>query len=356
MTLILQVARGRDNRSGIRKAAKIIRNGGIVVFPTETVYGIGANALDANASRKIYKIKGRKQDNPLIVHVSDMRMAQRVAIIPDKYIGILGRIWPAPLTIIVKARSIVPKVVTAGLSTVAIRVPDNAIALSLIRQSALPIAAPSANMSKKPSSTDASHVKKYFDGKVDAIIDGGRSRLGIESTVIDLDKFMLLRPGSYPVEEIEKAFNRKIKVTRSARGLSKQEARPLSPGMKYRHYSPDTPIFLFTGKMGSLPSITKGTGAFAFIGSAEACKLMKGHAHAMMNLGSRSKPGKIASNLFGSLIALDSKKADFAIIEGFKEEGIGLAVMNRIRKACANKYFSDKRGLERILRVQRLGN
>ena len=191
MTIILNFrsATSSEARKRIKRAAEIIKDGGMVVFPTETVYGIGANAFDSKACKKIYEVKGRAGDNPLIVHVSSMAMANKVGAIPKKYSSVLSNVWPAPLTVVVKAKRSVPKVVTGGLNTVAIRMPDHKIALDLIEQSGVPIAAPSANISKKPSSTSAAHAKKYFNGKVDAIIDSGPSTLGIESTVIGLSDF-----------------------------------------------------------------------------------------------------------------------------------------------------------------------
>ncbi|MHB1830356.1 MAG: L-threonylcarbamoyladenylate synthase [Candidatus Micrarchaeaceae archaeon] len=351
MTIMLKVDGPGKGAKQISQAAAILRNGGIVVFPTETVYGIGADALNPDACRKIYRIKGRAADNPLIVHVSSMEMAERVAVIPEKYDRLMRRVWPAPLTIIVKAKAIVPKVVTGGLDTIAIRMPDNEVALSLIRESGVPIAAPSANISMKPSSTSASHARKYFYGKVDAIIDSGSSKFGLESTVIDLGKFTLLRPGAYTVEQAQKAFGKKLKVTPQSRAISDSRSKPSSPGMKYRHYSPDKPIFLFTGDPRTLPAASGSfRGEFTFIGSSESCRIMEGISKTSIALGSRGDPRHMASMLFAALIALDEEKTRFAIIEGFLEKGIGLAMMNRIRKACAHKYFSDERGLSRRVR------
>lgn len=351
MTIILNLrsASGREAAKKIRQAAQIIKSGGVVVFPTETVYGIGANALDAKACKKIYSIKGRAKDNPLIVHVSSLKMALRIGEIPEKYAKILSRIWPAPLTVIVRAKNQLPKVVTGGLNTVAIRMPDSKIALELINQCGVPIAAPSANISKRPSSTSGSHAKKYFDGKVDAIIDSGSSRFGIESTVISLIDLSLLRPGAYTVKQVEKEFGKRVKITDEIRGTAKATGKPLSPGMKYRHYSPEKPLYLFTGDIAKLPSITTGADRFTFIGSNESCSMMHGHASDTISLGSRKRPSEIAHNLFGALISLDSKKSKFAIIENFSEVGIGLAIMNRIRKACSNKYFSCHKELHALI-------
>ncbi|MCL4365175.1 MAG: L-threonylcarbamoyladenylate synthase [Candidatus Marsarchaeota archaeon] len=348
MTIMLNIDPRNPDKAKIAKAADIIRRGGIVVFPTETVYGIGANALNPKACRKIYAIKGRAADNPLIVHVSSMDMADAVAKIPDKYKKILKRIWPCPLTIVAKARDSVPKVVTGGLNTVSVRMPQNRVALRLIEESGVPIAAPSANISKRPSSTRASHAKKYFDGAVDAIIDAGSSRFGIESTIIDTDNFMLLRPGAFTSAQIEKEFGKKPRITEESLGL-KYAQRPKSPGTKYAHYSPLTPLFLFDGDAKSLKRITSVfKGKFVFIGSSESCMELRKNAKKAISLGKKRGMREIAHNLFHSLILLDSLNADFAIIEGFPEHGMGLAIMNRLRKASGNRSFESEKEL-RIL-------
>jgi L-threonylcarbamoyladenylate synthase len=349
MTLLLKMSEASPDIKGIRKAAAIIKEGGIVVFPTETVYGIGANAFDGNACLRIFELKGREQDNPLIVHVSSINMAEKVAVIPKMYKKILGNVWPAPLTVILKARKGIPKSVTAGLRTVAVRMPDNKIALRLIEESGTPIAAPSANISKRPSSTRASHAIKYFYGKADAIIDAGSSRFGIESTVIDLDNFELLRPGAFSVDGIEKLFGRKLKIygTQEKRGYV---AKPKSPGMKYMHYAPLTPIFLFNGDIRSIGNATKPyAGRFIFIGSDESCKIAKRYAKDTIGIGRREDVDVIAHNLFDALIRLDGKTSEFAVIECFGEEGIGLALMNRIRKACSYKSFTDADSLIKLV-------
>ncbi len=349
MTLLIKI-KGKGAAAaerGILNAAKIIRSGGIVIFPTETVYGIGANALDQRACSKIYKIKGRPSDNPLIVHVSSMRMADAVGIIPPRYRAALLKVWPAPLTVIVRARKGLNRVVRGGLNTVAIRMPDNQIALRLIEQSKVPIAAPSANISMKPSSTTAEHAIKYFNGKVDAIISSSPSEFGIESTVLDLRNFSILRPGAYTPERIRQKFGRKptLHIQRSA------AKRPPSPGMKYRHYSPEKPLFLFEGSMGKLPSIADAAGNnLTFIGSAKSCAVMKGHCADMICLGNSSRQKEIAHNLFAALIELDSRRSGFGVIECFRENGMGIAIMNRIRKACSGRSFSTASGLLSIMR------
>lgn len=347
MTILLRLNPAKPDEKKIRIAAERIRNGGIVVFPTETVYGIGANALDESAARKIFRIKGRPSDNPMIVHVSSMEMADTVADIPKRYRNLIKKIWPAPLTIVVHAKKSLPRIVTGGLDTVAIRMPDSKVALSLIRDAGVPVVAPSANISGNPSSTSASHAKRYFNGKVDIIIDAGSSRFGLESTVIDLRRFEILRPGAFTTDDIKKSFGRMPKIGKSAKGISVSVAR--SPGTKYRHYSPNMHLFLFTGDISELAKITKGIDGFTFIGSDESCRIMKNSARHTLSLGKRSDLGEIASNLFDALIKLDDSNSRFAIIEEFAEKEIGIAIMNRIRKASANNTFNNKSGLKMVL-------
>ena len=347
---ILKINRSNPNLSKIRLAAETIRKGGLVVFPTETVYGIGADAMNASACRKIFKAKKRPSDNPLIVHVSDMEMAEKVAIIPRRYRKAIESIWPSPLTLILKARAGLPRVVTAGLKTVAVRMPSDEIALELIRQSRTPIAAPSANISKKPSSTSGKHAIGYFLKSVDIILDAGNSEFGIESTVLDLGHFTLLRPGAFTMEEISAAFMKKPKLPKEALGL-KEAKKALSPGMKYRHYSPDTKLMLYEGDPSRLKSIlSPWKGRFAFMGSGETAFLLGKMPVKSIILGSRKEPRTIARNLFSGLIYLDSLKAEFCITESFTEKGYGLAIMNRLRKASSHKHFHTAEELEKCLR------
>ncbi|MDC8437743.1 MAG: threonylcarbamoyl-AMP synthase, partial [Candidatus Nitrosotenuis sp.] len=232
----------------MRRAASIIRRGNLVAFPTETVYGLGADALNAKAVKKIFVAKGRPADNPLIVHVSDKESVNDLARdIPQLAEKLISRFWPGPLTIVLKKSKMVPKVTTGGLDTVAIRMPKNKIAQALIREAGTPIAAPSANFFGRPSPTLAKHVLDDLDGRISAIIDGGRTRIGIESTVIDLTRKtpMLLRPGGVTLEELHSAIGR-VDVHPILKG-KKSELVHRSPGMKYKHYSPDAHVILIEG-------------------------------------------------------------------------------------------------------------
>lgn len=340
-TRLLRIDESRIDAAKIRIAARIIRRGGLVVFPTETVYGIGADAYNAAACRRIYEVKGRPLDNPLMLHVCDMDMASMVGVFPRRYIKAIERVWPGPIAFVVKARK------GLGRKEVSVRMPSNRVALALIRESGTPIAAPSANTSKKPSSTSAEHALMYFRGRVDAIIDSGRCERGIESTILDLRTFSLLRPGAFPVEEIERVFGRKPRIGKASMGL-KESASAAAPGMKYRHYSPDTPVFLYSGSAAGLLRILPRGPRIAFIGSSESCRLVKGRCAVLVDLGSRKDLGAIAHNLFDGLIRLDSTGADYAVAERFSERGVGLGIMNRLRKASNHRQFSTQAQLESL--------
>jgi L-threonylcarbamoyladenylate synthase len=346
---ILKINRSKPDLSKIHTAANAIRKGNLVVFPTETVYGIGADATNASACRRIFKAKNRPSDNPLIVHVSDIKMAVEIAIIPKKYYKTIDGIWPAPITFIMKAKKTLPSVVTSGLSTVAVRMPADSIAISLIRESGAPIAAPSANISKKPSSTSGKHAIDYFKKSVDVILDAGPSKFGIESTVLDLLTFTLLRPGAFTTDEITKAFGRRPKLLKETEGVSSNK-KPISPGMKYKHYSPDTRVLLFEGDTKKLRSILiKYKKRFVFIGSKETASKLSGISKKNIILGRKSDRKSIARNLFRSLIELDSLGAEFCITESFSEKDYGLAIMNRLKKASGHKYFRTAGELENYL-------
>lgn len=347
-TLILKLDPRKPDPEKIKLAAKAIRNGKLVIFPTETVYGLGANALNSRACRKIFNVKKRHPENPLIVHISDLKMAEEIGNIPDKYKGVIKSIWPGPITIVVKARKRLPQIVTAKLDTVALRMPSNRIALSLIKNSAVPIAAPSVNISSRPSATSAEHAIKCFNGKVDIIIDAGKTKSGIESTIIDLGNFELLRPGAFTLEDVKKAFGRKPSVSKSARGTTDSKVAR-SPGMKYMHYSPATPLFLYTGTHSKLNGMLEPyKRQAALIGSKEMC-IEISNAKYKIILGAKANLKETAKNLFDSLIKLDSLEVRFAIVQSYKKRGLGLAIMNRLRKATQNRSFSNKLQLRRLV-------
>ncbi len=334
----------------IRICAMYIRKGGLVVFPTETVYGLGANAYDVEAVKKIFIVKQRPMDNPLIVHIASFEQLHEVTSKTPPWVEeFLVKVWPGPLTVVLPKSNRVPEAVTANLPTVAVRMPLHPVALKLIEEADVPIAAPSANISGRPSPTTAQHVIEDLWGKVDAIIDAGETVFGVESTIIDLTREppVLLRPGPYPVEKLKEILGKDIVIPGFARGLS-EAGKALSPGMKYRHYAPRTPLILVELKDYSNPlmvalkvleiaeeNISKGK-KVAILASSETAgvysKRVGGKARIII-LGSRNNMYSVARNLFKTLRDLDKLGVDVALVEGFEEKGVGLAVMNRLRKA-----------------------
>ena len=249
-TEIIRVNARKPNYAMIRKAANLIRKGEVIAFPTETVYGLGGNALDPSSVSKIYKIKRRPSDNPLIVHIADMgTLRTLVSEIPPEASRIISKFWPGPITLVLKKSKILPEITTGGLNTVAVRMPRNNVALELIKESRFPIAAPSANISGKPSPTNATHVKDDLNGKIKLILDGGSTEIGIESTVIDMTQRtpVILRPGGISRESIEDEIG-KVHSHNSHLGLHRNTINMnKSPGMKYRHYSPNAQVILVEG-------------------------------------------------------------------------------------------------------------
>ncbi|OYT48741.1 MAG: threonylcarbamoyl-AMP synthase [Desulfurococcales archaeon ex4484_42] len=331
----------------LRNIAEVIRSGGLVVFPTETVYGLGANAYDAKAVIKIFKAKERPIDNPLIVHINSInQLVNLTSEQPEEVFIIAKKFWPGPITVVLPKSKKVPKEVTAGLPTIAIRMPAHPVALKLIELSGVPIAAPSANLSGKPSPTTSEHVIRDMYGRVDIIIDAGETLFGIESTIIDLTHRppVLLRPGAIPVEEIEKVLNIKIKIPAFARGLIEAE-KASAPGLKYRHYAPEKALTLiessnysnyeeYARKVMNIAQnyIKKGL-RIIILASKETSKYYMSKGFKVITLGSRKNIFEVAKNLFKILRIIDEMNIDMAICEGFEEKGLGLTIMNRLRKA-----------------------
>lgn len=335
MTKIMKVNPINPEKKVIEEAACIIKSGGIVAFPTETVYGIGANAFDNEASLKIFAIKNRPADNPLIVHISSMKELDEVAEgFDSSFVANAKILWPGPITFILKKNSRIPEAVSAGLGTVAVRMPAHPVALELIKQSGVPIAAPSANLSKKPSPTKAEHVITDLDGKVDAILDGGEVAFGIESTIINatVKPYMLLRPGAYTIEELEKYLG-KIEIPQSINKQLKESEKAIAPGMKYRHYAPDKKLIIVSKK----ELIEEALDSFsnrkiAVLCSNELAVNINSNAK-IIKLGSEKNLYEIAKNLFDSFRKLDRLDVEFGFIQSFPERGIGFAIMNRMAKA-----------------------
>lgn len=339
-TKILKVNPKNPKSSQIRQAAKIIRSGKLVAFPTETVYGIGANALDPSAVKRIFVAKGRPSDNPLIVHISDIAdLGILVDHIPESSFDVIDKFWPGPLTIVFKKSKIVPKIVTGGLDTVAIRMPKNKIANMLIVEAGTPIAAPSANIAGRPSPTTAKHVIDDLSGRISMILDGGHTKIGIESTVIDLSRNtpMLLRPGGITLEQLQKVLD-KVAIHPIIYGKKTKSAHR-SPGMKYRHYSPRAKIILIQGtkskvnkKISQLVQYYKNQGLHVGILSME-----KNSTKSDMTRFIGNNPNRIASNLFKSFREFDDRKIDIVLAQEISQKGIGLGIMNRLGKAAYKK-------------------
>lgn len=309
----------------VLKAARILKEGGLVVFPTETVYGLGANGLDADAAKRIFAAKGRPSDNPLILHISDFAQVDELAVdISDTARKLMRRFWPGPLTLVLKKATIVPDAVTGGQDTVALRMPDHAVALALIRAAGMPLAAPSANLSGKPSPTTAEHVLEDLRGRVAMVLDAGPTRIGMESTVIDVsgDSIRILRPGGVGVDELRELIPdlQPFEVSDSKR----------SPGTRYRHYSPNAQLKLVheteEGARECLEDLRNGK-KVAWIGSEApaAC------THVLFP----KDAAFYARYFFAALRDLDEQKFETVYVEAIDEIGLGVMVMDRVKRAAA---------------------
>ncbi len=319
----------------LEEAAEIIRSGGLVVFPTETVYGLGASAFSSEACMKIFQAKNRPPDNPLIVHVSSFEMLYDVVdCVPADLVQKLMLVWPGPVTILFNRSSRISDTVTGGSGRVAVRMPDNVLALSLIDRSGVPIAAPSANISTRPSISDSRYAIEELGDRVDYIFDCGPTILGIESTIIDASGEMpvLLRAGSKSVEELRKIFG-DIQVTDVTRGLVESPVA-ITPGMKYRHYAPKKTLILANSRetFVALSAEERFKDTVTLIGSSEACEMAK---IPCISLGSEDELQEVASSIFSSFRELEKTGSRIGIIMPFPEKGLGLAIMNRIRKASS---------------------
>ena len=319
----------------IGDAAEIIKNGGIVGMPTETVYGLAASAFDPKAVADIFVAKGRPQDNPLIVHIAELStLYELCAEIPDSALKIAERFWPGPLTIVLKKKPIVPDCVTAGMDTVAVRFTAHPVAQELIRRSGLPIAAPSANISGYPSPTTAAHVMRDLSGKIDACIDGGSCSCGVESTVISLANGpRLLRPGSVTLEQLREIVP-DIVVDKALRGEVKDDEKVSAPGMKYRHYAPSAPVVAVCGSpKASFKYITETmTDNDLCIGYSDFEIGFKGKH--FIPFGISSDKEELAREIFSALRKADGMSPAKIYVQCPDDNGVGLAVANRIKKAA----------------------
>lgn len=325
----------------VEYVGNVIRSGGLVAFPTETVYGLGANALDTEAVKNIFKAKGRPSDNPLIVHISKKEQVYSFAKdIPKFAEKLMDAFWPGPLTLVMKKTEGVPDVVTGGLDTVAVRVPAHDIARAIIDEAKVPVAAPSANRSGKPSPTRVEYVIEDLDGRVDVIVKAGISEVGLESTVLDVTCFppIILRPGGVLPDQIANVCG-DVSIDSSLFSQCDEKTAPRSPGMKYKHYSPEAEVIVVKGegerqveKIIELYQNLKQEGKRVRILATHETRKFYGEECLVM--GSRDNPYEIATNLFWLLRLLDEQKADVVLAEAIPEEGMGLAVMNRLIKAA----------------------
>ena len=330
-----------NNFEELKAPAEAIKQGKLVLFPTETVYGIGANALNEEAVKKIYIAKGRASDNPLIAHISHIEMLEQLVEKVGKVEKtLIENFWPGPLTIIFKKKKIVPDIITGGLDTVAIRMPSNQIARKLIEYSNCPIAAPSANISGKPSGTLVEDIIEELDGKVEYIIDSGKVDIGIESTVIRVQDGVvhILRPGKITPEDIQ-ALKIPVHIEKQILGKYKEGEKILSPGIKYKHYSPNTKCVLIYSKDNDkmAQKINELSQNKNVVVLCKTKNLEKYNIPNKLNMGNSLE--EISKNIFTLLRKADTYKADLILIEGVEKTGLGLAIMNRLIRACAHDYI-----------------
>lgn len=339
-TRILRVNAADPEPELIQEAAKVLRDGGLVAFPTETVYGLGANALDAQAVNRIFTAKGRPASDPIIVHIHDLAQLSIVAVnVPDLAYQLAREFWPGPLTFVLQRSSSVPPNVSAGMSTVAVRMPSHPVAVALLRAANLPVAAPSANRFARPSATSAAHVLEDLDGRIDCILDGGKAVIGVESTILDLTKEQptILRPGGITLEAIRK-FIPDVQIV--SKHLHADEQGIEAPGMLYKHYSPRAELLLFNGVQDVVVSAMRTYALQQMKNGKKVGFLLpnKEQSHfsdlpvEIINLGSTES--EISHNLFSAMRSLDQAGVDVILVHGFGQSGLGLALWDRLLRAA----------------------
>lgn len=345
-TIIKKLKREKLNKTTLRQAGAILKKGGLVAFPTETVYGLGADALNEKAAEKIYAAKGRPSDNPLIIHIAAMEDLETIAeFIPDKALVVAEKYWPGPITMIFHKSESVPYGTTGGLDTVAVRMPSDEIAKAIILAGGGFIAAPSANTSGRPSPTAAEHVIEDLAGKVDMIVDGGSVDIGVESTILDMtvEPPMILRPGAITKEMLSELIG---EVAEDRTMLTITDAAPKAPGMKYRHYAPKGELSIVEGPMALVieainrmagQKISKGY-KVGIIGTAETVDRYTNGI--VKSVGTREDEATIANHLYGILREFDADEVDFIYSESFATGGIGNAIMNRLLKAAGHHVIN----------------
>lgn len=339
-TKLITITNIATQRDVLEEAGRIIRDGGLVVFPTETVYGIGANGLDAAACRSIYTAKGRPSDNPLILTVPDAgAVSQAAAVIPPVAQKLMDTFWPGPLTIVLPRQKNVPDAATGGLDTVAVRCPDHAVAKAFLQCAGVPVAGPSANLSTRPSPTTAQEVYHDMNGRVDMILDGGPCQIGVESTIIECnaaDEVTILRPGGVTIDMLRQIVPH-VAVDKT---LVTGKGVPKAPGMKYRHYAPVAPMIAVVGsveavtaKLQALYGEARQDGKkVGFVVSNEVGEHFP--AENRFIWGAHGDKEALANQLYNGLLFFDSDPVDLILAEGTDEAGLGMAIMNRMKKAA----------------------
>ncbi|MBR5648172.1 L-threonylcarbamoyladenylate synthase [Pseudobutyrivibrio sp.] len=348
ITKIMDVSEEPINMEYIREASEILKSGGLVAFPTETVYGLGGDATDKEASRKIYAAKGRPSDNPLIVHIADFSQLEQITEnLPETARLLADAFWPGPLTMVCNKNQVIPYETTGGLDTVAVRMPNNPVALALIRESGCMIAAPSANTSGRPSPTKANHVYEDLSGKIEAILDGGAVDIGLESTIVDLteDVVTILRPGFINMDmlrEVVGEVRMDPGIVYNDKGTT-SGAKPKAPGMRYKHYAPKGDLTIISGEEDTVvdkinqltrEALKEGKKVGIIATSETADRYPEGE---VLVIGNRSDESSIAHNLYDILRRFDELSVDLIYSESFATPKMGQAIMNRLLKAAGQK-------------------
>lgn len=351
-TEIIKINRERFTEEELCYAAQCLRKGKLVAFPTETVYGLGGNAFDATASARIYEAKGRPSDNPLIVHIAETEALNDLAAeVPEAAYALADAFWPGPLTMILKKSDKVPKTTTGGLETVAIRMPADPVAATLIRLSGIYVAAPSANASGRPSTTKAEHVIEDLDGKIDVIIDGGASAIGLESTIVDLtgEVPLILRPGYISAEQLAEVLGEVRFDEAVLKRSATENIVAKAPGMKYRHYAPKAPLYIVEGKSEEViryinTEAVKNAAEGRITGILATEETKKCYTGGMVFcVGKRADAESIAAGLFDTLRGFDETGVSVIYSESFADNPLGTAIMNRLLKAAGYHIIQLKK-------------
>lgn len=337
-TQIFRITPDAIDECAIKKCAEIIKCGGLVAMPTETVYGLGADATDADAAAKIYAAKGRPSDNPLIIHIAAPEDAERYAHTSPLYYKLAKAFMPGPLTVILPKKDIIPSGVTGGLDTVAVRCPSHEVARALIKESGVAIAAPSANLSGSPSPTTAEHVISDMNGRIDAIIDGGQSEIGLESTIVKLEgsKAIMLRPGAITADALG-CVCEQVEIAAAVTEMLGENERPLSPGMKYKHYAPVAPLVLLDGEDSAVAAFLVAAQRrenCAILCYSEEKPLLNDKN--IIDVGARDDLATQAQTLFSALRRTNSMSVDVIYAHLPTQNGLGLALYNRLIRAAAH--------------------